>query len=423
MNKKIITMLALALTLLISSCITTTTAEITSPINKGTLDYKDYDYVTFTGGEEVELVFISSVMPASVLLVEKTAYYPVLNETKYKVTSQNITPTHEFIPGVKTFIYQDMNTGQLYTLSVDYSMVDVPLSPLETAYEELLTNYNALLVNYTDIIAIEDVLNNISITMAGYYNSTAENLSNMTLDTAIATILADLTNTAEEYQIVKNKLDEKTDDYNELSSKYTTAYNEKKKIQTDYDDLLVEHTNITTNFETVKSRLQNTSGLLLQYQQFEENLQSLRSDVYFNNRMYHTPYYYNQRIQQLEDEIGLAPIYVAIAVFLTVLACYLYYKRVYGDRPLSSVEKDVDYNYPEEAGLFDRFSMHKLLDKLKRPKKNGTNVFNPDTNTIVANDDDPEIEVEEDTTVTREELNQKISDIHKILDSITVKKA
>jgi len=101
---------------------------VENPITKTTLDYKEIDYLLFTSNTIVNLTYIDSELPSNSLTLDSKEYYPASNETKYKATSNTITPSSWMTPETKPFYYQDTNTGQIYIINIDYNSITPPPS-------------------------------------------------------------------------------------------------------------------------------------------------------------------------------------------------------------------------------------------------------------------------------------------------------
>ena len=82
MNQRKIKLITISILIILSSC-SYIVNSVENPINKGIVDYKDYEYITFTSPYEVNLSYITSEIPSSALTFIKTGYYPLVNETKY----------------------------------------------------------------------------------------------------------------------------------------------------------------------------------------------------------------------------------------------------------------------------------------------------------------------------------------------------
>lgn len=386
---------------IILSCCTTVTA-VNPPIHKTTLDYQEYEYISFDSSDHVNLTFISSEsFDHTAILVEKIMFYPTMNSTKYKFTSTPVTPSYKFTPGIKKFIYQDVNTGQLYSINIDYSNIQIPQHPAEELYTQLQTQhisltdkYNNLLNNYT---TLNQTLHNISQILALYTN-----LTNTTYEQVTMMIYNDTIT-------LKNNINQLNQQIQQLKNQYTNIYNMYNHTEEAYNDLYQEYTeldedyiNLTETYKILESDYQNKTFLFSQYQLFERNMHSYQDIFYYNGKQYHTLYYYQNRVEQLENENNMLPVYILLAIIITILCCYLLYRQILKQKPLSPIEMDTDYNYPREASIFDRFSM----GNLKKHFKNHTTT----QQTTEPIELEPVIE-EDKYNIIKKELDNKIMNI------------
>ena len=307
----------------ILSCCLPTVSAIETPIDLGTLSYQDYEYITISSDHEINIDFIYTDLNETDLLVEKIEFYPSTNETKYRFTSQEITPDFWFVPGTYDYIYQDIASGQLYTVSVDYASVVPPDNPYEVLYDALTLDY-------------------------GYLNTSYNNLSTTYI------------NTNESYNLLSQ-------DMINLSSEHNTTIDLLDDKTTEFNNILQAHINLTQHFNNFNDTYNATMaenemwilrvGNLNKYNDtFYKNMNSgYESTFYFNGREWTTPAGYEQQIQGLKGDIGLIPLYVILFSCITALVAWVIYKKQINKQIPSPLELERDIGYSPESNKIDRF--------------------------------------------------------------------
>jgi len=415
------------ITLIFLSCIMTAEA-VENPITLGTIDYLEIEYFMIDSDNEVDLVYIESELPSQYLAIEKTQYYPSTNETKYKATSNVIiNPDPNMIPEVKSYQFQDLNSGQIYIINVDYTSLEIPLSNTEQELINLLENYTNLQDNYAELFIEYGNLTNqwniINNTLSEYTNLTGKKLTNVTQDLLL------------EYNTVKEDMNQAFDDLAELYSHYNVTKTELDAMKTEYDELLIQHSDLMALYHDLNesynmscNRVLELGSNLSEYINFKDHLDSpMQSGFYFKNNYYYPTSYYRNQINKLEGDLGMYPAYLFLAVFLTLLICFIVARRYVNNLKEPFTE---DVNYSEKAQKYDNFILGKLKDtfSLKRTPKTVTAdpIVKPETIGKQKPDDndgkeilDEKIqEIQEDTDEKFEQIKQDMAQLHESIDKI-----
>jgi len=372
---------------------------IENPVNKGTIDYRDFEYIIFEDDNQVNLTFVESEdFDSNALTVQKIEYYPDTNETKYKFTSEEISPEPWFIPGEKDFIYQDYNSGQLYIISVDYSGIEVPLSDEEIELIETQDNLTNLTARYGELLDLYEQLSN-STTQINETLSLYRDFVNETLEESID-------NLYQEFLELKDDLDTKKDYiknleglYENLTNDYNETTNNFNEMTIQYLDLKEEYAVLNESFNLTYNDLLDKGAALSEYENFKERILGHGETFYFKGRNYRTLISYQREIKKLQDEVGWTPIYVVLSVALTFLICFLLYKRQKSKEKVSDLVAATENNYPKESSILDKFSSNKLFSYLLPQKKSSKKV-----------DKKIDIEKKENIDERFEKMNKKIDD-------------
>jgi hypothetical protein len=374
MKKNVFLLMLISFMLLTTYFVSVKAVE--NPISVATVNYRDFEYITIYSPFEVNLSFIcSESFDENAVTCEKIEYYPVTNETKYKFTSDIVSPDYYFEHGLKKYMYQDENTGQIYVIYVDYTDIEVPDNPLENKYNNLLTNYtevlneyNNLYNDYENLSVLLDIINN---TIYQYTNDTDKNIT-----THIKDIYNNFNALYITYNNTYNNLTNLSITYNQLYEQYNEIKDDATLLLSNYANLLVDYNTLNESLNETNTLFIEKSGELGEYKTFFQTLLSPQNIVYFKGNQYQTFYSYQKQIDDLENRIGLTPIYVVFSVLMTACVVFLLYKRHVGNMSLSSFGKDIKYNYPKEAGLLDKFSMMKNKRKKETLPKKGEKGFN-----------------------------------------------
>jgi len=373
----IITLMIVAPTLIISSH--TIDATIQPPIDLTTLDYLDYEYILIPNNNWVNLTYINSEYTPASLTMEKIEYYdnyPSDNETKYKFTSNTIDPDHTFIAEIKTYTFQDSNTGQLYTVNIDFSNVDVPLSPLQIQYTDLMTNFSDLQTNYTlflnDYNNLTNLIININDTLSNYNNSGDIDLEDKTI-----MITNDYDTLTIEIDTITNQLDTLTDQHNQLTNQYENLTIEYTNMSDCYVFMNTTYLNMTTRLNQTLQDLNETKTNLTYMEAFTRQLRSQVEMAYLKSEQTYirTPYSYQNEISDKDKTIAQFPTIVIMAIVITFLLCFLFafikWKNI---KP-----KDVDLpgmGYSATAQKYDNKIISVLKNTGKSMKKGSDFIFN-----------------------------------------------
>jgi len=384
---------------------------ITDPVDMGVIPYRDFEYIMFTSSSMVDLVFVSSTsFDSSVLTVENINYYPSTNETKYRFTSNEITPSSWYNPSVESYLYQDTNTGQLYRISVDYSDVVVPVGFWEEQYHNLNNSYQCLCLNYSNLNESYSILlnisNHINETLTGYENSL-----NTTIDENVALLMSEYLTLSNDIDFIRSELDRLKNIENDFTG-----------VTKSYSNLLNEYKSLNKSYNTTFNNMMNYSTHLSGYKSFENKLNSGIDGFYFQDRYYRTPYSYQQRIKDLEGGIGLIPIWLFLTIIVTLIITYGIYFFVYKPKIETSMEIEDKYGYDSTTHEIDSFSLLGKIRNLKGKIKASKAKTNPDS--IKQNNSNKDIknirnkidnQIDEKIKPLQTEITMIHSDIDKIL--------
>jgi len=414
--KKIVAILIIAG--IIGSCCISISA-IENPISLGTLDYRDFEYVMIDSPTEVNLTFVSSEsFGSSALTVEKIDYYPTTNETKYKFTSEEVTPYFWFEPGIKEFVYQDMTTGQLYTESIDYTDVEVPLSDTEIAYNLLLSNYSDLSISFTDLetlyASLANITDRINNTLSAYVN-----ISNFTLDDAVDNLYAN-------FLLVENCLNDTSNDLQELKEEEKSLMEELNETTKSRDDITIHYLDmeskyaaLNSSYNTTFNSMMNFSGELSDYEAFVSKLEYGTKEFYWRGSYYLPFASYQQQIEYLQGDIGMFPIYMTLVIIICLTGCYFYYKYKIKAKQINPIDMDRKFGYSKEAMEMDKFSMGKLFNKINPLKKNKPKAIKAEDNPGENKDEkyvELQNEIDSKFELLDEKIDTKISNIESSVD-------
>lgn len=366
--------LAFVIATLTLGCCTTSLA-VDPPNHIATIGYRDYEYVTFSSTSEVTLSFIyCEHFDELVLLAEKIAYYPVLNETKYKFTSDTVSPEPWFIPGEKEFVYQDDVTGQLYIIKVDYSAVSVPAHPAEVLYDALLIEYATLVAEHdiavADLLALQNSSDAVDAALSEYINTTG--MTNASAALVITQLLEEHEFIASELNTTQQYLAELGANRTQLQQRYDNLSSNFTALESANSDLVLGWGEDNESFAADRAAFANSSSRLGAYSDFVDDMQSMQQGIFFDGRYYTTPYYHKLKVQQLDDAVGMAPIYVVLTGVIVGMVFFFIYRAKVHALPIPDTRIDTELRYPKDAARFDKFSMNKLFQKITKRKQSTT---------------------------------------------------
>ncbi|MBE3086240.1 MAG: hypothetical protein IMZ64_08490 [Bacteroidetes bacterium] len=160
--------------------------EATDIIDLGTIAYRGGKIIQITQPHNVSLINIYTPIADSYNL-SFSYYNPAANETGYFFLSREL-PTASidftFKNDIKTYLFQDNISNQIYRICIDFSTYVVPSNPLIEQYNNVQKNLSDVFLNYTMMIAsfnnmainyttVNLLLNNMAIKL----NSTNEKLN------------------------------------------------------------------------------------------------------------------------------------------------------------------------------------------------------------------------------------------------------
>ena len=334
---------------------------VDSPIILTTIDYQEMEYILIESNNgEIDLNYVSSdSFGPDAITLEKTDYYPSTNETKYRVTSNNINPCFYDTADTKDFIYQDVNTGQLYIIIVDYTGIEIPTYVFETMYYDLHENYSDL---YHDNNELQDNYDNLT-SLSEYINSSINNVINNSENYSLSE-KTDLL--IDEYESLKNGMNNTENDYFNLKNSYDVLISQldnntvNLSNMTDrYLDLKMEYEELNISNMINYSKMFDYSSELSEYKLFYDKTQAFQDSFYWDDTSYRTFYSYQNEIESLKGDIGMIPIYIAIAVLTTALIAYLLsYRRIY---ELKQPFKQ-ELGHSEEAQSYTKYLASRIHD-------------------------------------------------------------
>ena len=348
---------------------------VSDPIDHITINYRDFEYTMFDSNQSVDLVYINSEMPQNALNVQYIEFYPSTNETKYKLTSNDITANPWFTPGVSSFYYQDLNSGQVYKLNVDYSGIEIPLSDTQINLMNLQENYTNLLFEYNNLTSIYENLTNdfevINTTLSNYTNMTNQSMTDVTKQLVhdYNNVTIELNKAFEEINTIAGQLNETTNMFDELTLNY-------EDLQSNYNNLNDSYNILNETYNTTYNGLLEMGKNFSEYKLFVEQLTSYDSSgVYFQGAYYYPFAYYNNEIERLETDLAIQPAFIILSVIVTIIVCVLIAKKYIKSSQLP-YEEEIDITEKEQK--FNNFFIDKLKDvftlrQRKKPEKSTIN--------------------------------------------------
>lgn len=336
--------------------------EITTPpLSTTTLDYKDMEYYIFNSPEQVNLTLIHTDTLTDALTIQKTDYYPSTNETKYKLTSNEINIPSDFNPEIKTFTYQDTNTGQLYHIQIDLNNVIVPMSQLEKDYQHLQENHTRLLTLYNTTNTTKNQLQE-NITTIQNILSQEYNLTDQTITTITDTLLTTYLETKNKLNLTQQQLDDLQIILETKNETLQKTHSDYTKLLSNYSTLLVDYHEINTTLNETKTNLMNKSMKLSQLERFKQDIDYGSGTFTFDGRMYRSQQSYETEIQKLEDDAGLVPSYIIMAVIITFLSVF-YISKNYYEKQQPTPQELQEYGYSPKAQQYDNFIIRTIMEK------------------------------------------------------------
>jgi hypothetical protein len=320
-----------------------------------TIDYLDYEYIIFSSPLEVNLSFIMSTTDQNTISMIKQQYYPMENETKYKMISNRFTSTYDFNPIIHTYLYQDNNTGQLYTVSIDFTNIEVPESPLQLGYNKLQKQYENLSRNYTELrnlsINIISTLEGLNQTLTNFNNSTRVNMT-----TKLNILYSEYNLLYSNISILEITLNTTRSDYEKIYENYTIISEEYIILREQYQKINQTLNKTQRNLAENQSKIENLSRNISSFRGFIENLDTPR-DVIPNpvtGDYSKTFYSYKQELKKKNNELGMTPVWVGLSVFIVFLIMFFFF-LTYINRLRPSPIDQAGMGYTPDAQEYDDF--------------------------------------------------------------------
>lgn len=415
MRTKKILVATLFATCVLSWCIPSTMG-VENPIDMGTIDYRDFEYVELEGSGQIDLDFVTSDIPVDALDKIFVSFYPGENITKYKFISMELDVEYGFIPKVNNFYYQDETTGQLYVISIDHSDVVVPPLPLELEYENLLENYENLSIMFSNISNVYENLSS-SIETVNNILMNYTNITGMSLDVVVQSLFDEYQNLNDTYNNMKDSFENVWDDYNDTNTKYTD-------LNTEYILLFNDYRELNETYNTTFNNLLNVSANLSTYEAFAEHLSDpiLKKGFYFQGDYFRPVGYYLGVITNQRDTIDWnnlsTPIFLFLSILFTLIICYLIAKRYYTKL---TEQIELDEGYSENTKKFNKWILFNKIKESLSIKKKTTNptattqqIVNPSKPEIIQTPSPVETQNTETKTKASDENIQKNSKTEKI---------
>jgi len=269
---------------IILGCTTSVSALFITDL--GDVEYNDYLQVDITYPGEVNLDYVYSSINSSAMIYEKLSYIPSTNTTRYLFTSELYFPEYYERLDMEEFLFQDLNSKELYIVSIDMNDVMIPDDPYMVELIELTELYDNM------SIELDETLTNLTTTwdelqdLIVLHNTTYASLNTTLARNTIIEIL--LSNQTHEIQTLKNDLN--------LSN-----------------EQLLNMTSQAGNFK-----------------RFFDEITSYKSGFYFvnngENNWYDTIYNMDKTIQKKTSDLNNTPFiicfFIAVTVIITMMASY-----------------------------------------------------------------------------------------------------
>ncbi len=376
MNKKqTIGTLLLILTLLIPT-LTATTINLNPGQNHiplGTITYNPDTPATKTitltnSNSKLTLTLISTDnLPNTCITIISNYYNPTLNETTLVFQTPLIEPPYYFDKSTsRTIVYQG-NQGRLYTLNIDYTNLTLPEDPQ---------------------IALQQQINTLETNASQYQTLYVETWDQLN------TTQQSLTNLENDYDTLLTETQNKT-------TELTTLKQEIQRVENQSMNYSANASHYKANYETVIGKLygdyESESAV---YRSF------LRDELEFSNGGLYGDYLMEK--QNAENTMNTA-IWSVIGVFiLFVIIAYYLYTQSRPKPSLTAIERDT--NYGEQQYFIDNIIskgkqwVDTILHRNKTPEKETIKPLN-----------EPHQRIDEHTQKTR--IKPEITQLEKRIDS------
>jgi hypothetical protein len=213
------------------------------------------------------------------------------------------------------------------------TIVDVPSSNLAEQYQNLTQNYTLLENEYNNLT---DEINDLEEQYASLNNSLHE--------------------TEEELQTTASLLEEKKISLQNTSENYSV-------LQKNYTALLTTYNETQKELNNTLNTLMNKSRNLSILERFKNDIDSTSTRSFmYDGESYKSKYAYEQQIQQKNDELGMIPSYIIMAIILTFLVTYMIVKNIYEKNNPTPAEL-AEQGYSPKAQKYNNFIIEKLSEK------------------------------------------------------------
>lgn len=339
-----------------------------------TIQYNSFkEYTTFPGDVQLDLVYSS--IPSQYLSVENSGYNPVDNETQYSFRSLEYPVMYWEHLDLEWFIFQDQHTYGLYIVKINMTQINVPSDPWLLLYDNMTMLQNqtqrSLNENHTCLVEKTEALDQLRL------------LQKNTLSLLNQTSL-------------KN--------YN-ITSELENMTNELKSKTRDINDSVLKIMGLQTN--------------LTNYKRFFDSMTSFNNEFYYNiageDEQYHTVYYYENTIENLQNQLGGVPMFIFFAIlitlFLTVLICY----KKWGSKKLTKTAEEIHHGITKEASKRNRFYKNLAKSPLKTTTP-GEETMMTQKSVVVETEKTKTANDEKQAPEEIEKVNQRIDNIEQKID-------
>jgi len=381
---------AIIITIGISWCVTADPGVLPGTKN---IEYNGFkEYVTFPG--EVDLEYVYSSLPLGYLEVETNGFNPIDNETQYSFRSIEYIPEYwEQDLNDEWYIYQDTLTKKLFIVIVNLSSVEIPEDPWKI-----------------DFLLLADEYNNISTNLT----ATWENLTQK-----------------------EQQLNELLIAYNETCHQMDNISGENEELEEGLFDVTYQLHNAQQEVNKSKADLMDAMSNLTSFRRFYENMNGYDPNFYFRlggeEQQYHSVYYYEQQLKDLNEQLGSIPVILLFAVLTTIVISLMIGYWKWARSRADPEEMEIFTGVDPETTLVNRFKsrLNILPVGLKKPQAAETKPLDPpshpgpENNPFHAKEEHVEhIENNIDNTMIDriDTIEQKYDDISDKLDQLLTQK-
>ena len=348
--KKICILVACAIIGIIGCCTSVNAETIT---NLGTIEYMNSLQVDIISEEAIDLIFISTLWDENDITITNYGFNSVTNKTRFLLTSEHVNPEWWMKNEPVPYLYQCNSTGQIYRVFVNYTSIEIPLSPLEIEIREILGKYDIELNNDSNISDITDTfIDNITCDLISKNHSLNSKISELEL--LIYT-------------------------YYELSDNHNLTCEQLNNITTCYHNLSETYDTLNNTYNITYTRLIEVGAKASQYESFYARITTSKDNtIWFEGDVHTTNTGYQKQIDDLKFGQEIGSLVLILAIVITVIICILIFRNILNKRKPSDSKLEDSTGYLRESAEVDNaidgppLPETTLLDKiplLKRRKK------------------------------------------------------